>query len=264
MSFRMLSLGVLLILTPCVHTAAEDAIIVTGPRPSASPLSWTHVRDASDEEIAMLRELVNRWGGARFGEPPIQVPELVDLTDEMPFGENMTSRRAWQVGVPMRITKHEGTDEAVVDVTLVMDENDGRLLLAYTKPSETWVLPDPNFVERDSSANPRGPQGAEPLETAEVKSNVREILGVVWQFGTDPSKAGQVILRPRKLLSTWPPVERDGSFFPNEKPATFWITHVRGIVVDVFEEGEVPRYMSSKIIMIRDDDVRVTISSLCP
>ena len=156
----LLILAALLFLAPCAsaYPIMGDSVAVfpepsirTGPGESPIVSEELSTPDSTTQEAlaARARQLVG-------AEVPVPTIRLVQISDPRPLGEDMSSRRAWAITVPgleVRRLFHAETTRA--DVTLVLSEDDYRLLLVYTQPQARWVLRQegvpPTDIERATS-----------------------------------------------------------------------------------------------------------------
>lgn len=131
--------------------------------------------------------------------------DLVVVRDPDPFGESYSSTDLVQVEVP-QVTIQREDQTRFLSMFLVFESSTGRLLVAYTIPSE-------QFLKSRRSSNSKDPEedcshsyrGIAALPTSELKSKLPEVLSAFWRHsGLDPGEAGQLILRPRSIDNDLP------------------------------------------------------------
>jgi hypothetical protein len=138
------------------------------------------------------------------------------------------------------------------------------LILAFTTPRDEWVLPqDTSLVIRDVETEAaRLSKSITPLRDEEfglLTLDLSEVLTALWYHGVHPSTAGQVIVRPRMVESDWPPDPERQRFLT--KP--FWLVQALGSVT-TFYPGDWPRYGSGRLLLIRDDDIEISLGLTLP
>lgn len=157
--------------------------------------------------------------------PPVSV-RRVELRDERPFGEE-AERAAWLVryaSVPY------GPPEGV-PFNVVFDAESENLIGAFTDAATSWAHP---------GISPLGTLSADqseiwgerpfPARYGELRSTVLQVLDAfVLAEHPDLGKVGQVILRPRFFLNTWPKKELHGA--STYEPANMWIVEQLGTPV---------------------------------
>lgn len=165
-----------------------------------------------------------------FGaEPTIGGIDAVTILDSDSFGESYSSDLV-QVEVPeVQIQRENQT--TVLHMFLVFESSTGKLLLAYTSPSEQFLKSPPakNAGETEEGFQSESHK-VEALHTFKLKSTLPAMLSSFWQkTGLDPSKAGQVIVRPRSIDNDWPGSEEFlGRRIPTPGIKPWWIIHLLG------------------------------------
>ena len=185
---------------------------------------------------------------------------IVTVNDQHGFSENMIDRTAWLVqfeGVRVRNSRLDW--ERVVDVNVVLDETDRRLLVAFTNPLDSWV--EPAVPERDpEKEGARSGWTVSPLGNALVKSSVVEVLEAVSKsMGVDPSETGQIVLRPRFVANRYPAKLIEGVLVPEREPAVVWIVQVLGKYMP-----DSPQYWTGILMLVDDNTLEVYRGTYMP
>jgi hypothetical protein len=92
-----------------------------------------------------------------------------------------------------------------------------------------------------------------PAQGATLHATLTQVLEALWkQEHVDPSKAGQVILRPRFFSNTWPKKEVNGKDISAFPPSNMWIVEVLGRAVEV-RHGST---LTSIVAVFFDEDLK--------
>lgn len=226
--------SVLLVVAVLMATSVLGAARKTGS--SQSPLSWQSVEANTAIDRAAALDAARTAIGLDSNAAPTWI-ELGVLTDKYPFAEAFADRPVWIVSFPeVRVDRKrkDNPDSVKVGITAVIDSNDGRLLEAFTRSNDIWMLPvkpPPNTPRNPEAEASAAGWSVSPCKVLKLRSTVVGVLGSLWTTnGIDPKKAGQIIVRPRTVACALPAVEVDGNRVPVLDPGPFWIIHVMGTV----------------------------------
>ena len=240
-------------------SASNDLDVVRGP--GASLVSWTVNGDTLSG--ASKQSIVSRAAAiCQFSADVLENVEVQAITyeDAHPLGESRDSIAAWLLRAPGVLVRHPTQDrELRLDLNVVIVQGSQKLLAVFTDAKEEWVLPDRIADDLQDLLMDIYHGNITPSQE-DPQTSVSDVLGEVWRFGNDLLGAGQVILRPRIVLSTMPPTRKDGDWVPNEAPRLYWIAHVAGTVAWVNEgprPAHISSYASAMAILLADDDLRV-------
>jgi hypothetical protein len=112
---------------------------------------------------------------------------------------------------------------------LVFEPTTGKLLLAYTTPSQELLKSRPAKNARDAE-EAMADRRIAALQTSMLKSKLPEVLSNFWEHtGIDPGEAGQVIVRPRSIDNNLPGREEFlGHRVPTPGFKPWWIIQMLG------------------------------------
>jgi hypothetical protein len=153
--------------------------------------------------------------------------------------------------------------QATLDLTCAFQiDPHPNLIAAWTDPLDAWTAPQsPEKIVRDVVNNRH--QSVSCVEgPLLLESTIHEILCVLLEVGVPLVRAGQVVLRPRTVNSTWPPQTVDGRTVPYDRPRTYWIVVSHGYVAKEYP-GELP-IKTKRVDLIADDDPTVRMTSYLP
>jgi hypothetical protein len=221
---------------------------------------WTEIAAVEGDDLGALRELGREYVGS---QALVGSGTIVSFTDDKPFGETMVKRRVERLFVPaVTVEQSSGDARCVIDLNLVFDEGTRELLVGFTNARSEWVLPD--GPPKDPEASVPVCTEVTPLGRNAIQSTVQDVLGVMWmRGGVDPSKAGQVILRPRMAMCGWPPTQVGEEMVLNTTAAPYWVIHAVGMVMPVLADPWL-RYRSGYLLLLRDDDLDVFSARYLP
>jgi len=192
-----------------------------------SPLSWSVVETLKPGDS----KFVPPAGVLGVLRPPATI-ERVEFQDQRPYGERK-ERSIWLVryqSVPIR-----GPRLASVPLSVAFDAVTGDVVCAFTDPAPVWAhgVWAPKVAvrweaDRESTTTRLWGEAPAPAKYESLKATLTEVLEALWkQEGIAPDSAGQIILRPRFFMNTWPKI---GSINgpPMYPPANRWIVEVLG------------------------------------
>lgn len=218
--------------------------------PALSPVSFKAVESA---KVSLAREFAPRRNILGVTKQPVSV-KLMQLEDQRPYGE-IPQRMVWLARYEeVRVQTSDGSrGPAVVALSLAFDASTNELLCAFTDPAPRWALPPHPPLNPETHTAKEG-WGRAPAHYDELRSTVTEVLGVLWRrYGADPSKAGQIVLRPRFVSNpTFVKTEDRSPLYP---PSNVWVVEVLGTVLirDPF---------TTLVAHIRDSDLVILPGSL--
>ena len=229
--------------------AAMAGDVRTGP--SDSPLT-VMTRGAVSARIAEdVWELVRSRVGVERNSSVVQSTLLVDRA---PFG-GVATREAITVTLHDLAVRHPTTGETcVVEVTLAVTEGGDDVIGAFTACRDVWVFPDgpggnrSNPMSRmEGLATVRGVEEAPP--GAEWRMTIRDVLGQLWRWGIKPTEPGQIVIRPRMVLTTYP---SSGEPLQESPPrwVQYWVVQASGSIVR-HSRGS---YYSERILFLCDEN----------
>lgn len=252
----------LCLLALLVGTAsAESANPQYGP--AASPISWTEMTaPGKSAEFSPRREVL------RGGERPVWV-RRVKFKDQRPYGEK-EDRTVWLARYEaLAIEAPDDSNPAIIrGLNLAFDTTTNELLCAFTDAAPQWVqttVPNPEDVMNlQEAANDMWT--VSPAHYDNLHSTLPEVLAAFWKIrGIDPSKAGQVIVRPRFVSQRFQPYyEATGQPVVDYLPSNRWIVEVLGTaVMSKRFEGE-KRVYTTAVGLFRDGDLKYLGGSINP
>jgi hypothetical protein len=179
---------------------------------------------------------------------------MVELRDDSPFGEK-SARIVWLARVESVTVRAPDANAVSVELLMAFDTTTNNLVCAFTEPSSQWAYSALDPGDAESSAADAGWEVA-PAKYESLKSTVPDVLAAVWkQFGVDPAKAGQVIVRPRFVANKFPTDEIDGRSVPRYPPTNVWIVEALGTVIMQRRIGGEDRDLTTLIVQFRDGDL---------
>lgn len=183
--------------------------------------------------------------------------QLMLVTDEHSFGEEMSCRRAWVISFrSLELVLNDR--EVTVDMDLVLDPDTRRLLAAFTPAKSQWV--EPMLPTRDPEAEgEKDGWTVSPLAAHDVTSKVSDVLAkVLASQGIDLCEAGQIIIRPRWVSNKWPAVEKEGQMVPLRNPGPVWIVEILGTRTENHgSRAEDEFYWTGQLILVDDETLEI-------
>jgi hypothetical protein len=167
--------------------------------------------------------------------------ERMELQDDHPYGEKK-KRDVWLAryeAVP--VLAPDRKDSVAVALTLAFDTESWNLLCAFTDPAARW--PPSRAGLQEIAARGSLDCQFSPAHYDSLQATVTDILRALWDaFHVDPSKAGQIILRPRFVTREHPmrqvvdpkhPWERhsEGPIIPGFLSSSIWVVEVLGTII---------------------------------
>lgn len=221
---RMARLATHLFMLTMIASGSE---LAAGPEiqygPPWSPLA---VRDAVSGKQQKISVQENILGVAM---QPTSV-RLVELHDENPYGveRSRTVRLARYDSVP--VLAPDSSYSASVPISLAFDAAKNELLCAFTDPAPSWPRSRAGLKGIESHC-----EDCEfsPARHDSLQSSVIEVLRKLWDtFHIDPTKAGQIIIRPR-FVTRGRPARISGTeeIVTEWLPSNVWVIEVLGTVV---------------------------------
>jgi hypothetical protein len=248
-------------------TASGDEVRVGAAR---SPVTWYETEELDGATRAMLQPVA----ACLLGVEPSEIRGgRGELTDEHSFGRPNATQVLVRLTVPGIELRHERTHEtATVEISLVLDPTDSTLVMAYTASRSEWVLPQRDEWARDPEAELSSVDTIREVApitgTDELQSSIVEVLEKVWAVrAINPSRMGQVILRPRSVTTTYPPIyHEDGTDEPNLHVALYWVLEAMGAMMPGahYPPGTQPEYMSTAIEFLDDSNLGTVQGYYCP
>gem|GEM_PF-3731816 len=238
------------ILSPEEESEIDKVIRKGGPR---SPLTFQALPSQDVPDQRSLQELTEKLVGRRC---PNLAYELGVLTDETPFGIESQQQNVWHIAGAMVNVSGSNGDVIHVPIHLVVDDKSARLLVAFTESKEVWIWPavDDSLAETAEETASNHRISIQELDR-QLTKNLSEVLSKVHERGIDPGTAGQIVLRPRTILSQFPAVDvgPDGVGSPNTIPYAYWIVEALGIL----ERQRLPvkRWYSSECLLFVNDEL---------
>lgn len=249
--------------------AAPLAAIGSG---AAETVSWgeaTRILNVQQSGLASASDSTFAKEAAQsiVGCDPAQVRDAsvqsAVVSDAAPLGESRTDA-LWIVRVAeMRV--EEGIDAAVrrpravrLSLNVAIAKDDGRLVVAWTDPHRRWVIPrgrPREFRTVDDALSGHRSIARVPPDT-KMQMTLTEVLQRAWASGMPLAEAGQIIVRPRVVDTSWPPTVVDGVASENRVPRVYWIIQAAGYVAAQFVPDA---YETCEILMIADDDPDLTM-----
>ena len=228
--------------------------------PPRSPLSWKTVRAKSGLAKHEASSIAKRLMGS--AKPwKVERADLVEITDEHPFGENVSGRLAWLIWFPEVSVSYNRYRVSNVDICVAIDARHGQLLAAFTRSASKWIQPVMKPVNPETAIEIRNWEFT-PAVTKNPNLEIPEVFGLGWQgsgFVSNPAGVGQVIIRPRRVIR---PSGLAGRW---REPALEWIVEVLGggpwwrtrpppSPVTVPELRKYGRwYQTSRVLVVEDD-----------
>lgn len=237
-----------LLLTTSIASATREQTY----GPADSPVSW----QAVEPPVRIASERIDVDAVLGIAKPPVSVESVV-LKDRRPYGEAIQQQVVlirYEL-VPVRGPRGEPT--ASVFLSLAVDVETNGVVCAFTEPAPQWPRTDePEFVtfERDLQAAAIDFFGEtpSPADYASLRSTVTEVLEALWkQEGINPSKTGQIIIRPRFFQNIWPKEEVNGELVPVNQPANMWIVEVLGTPI----QEALGELLTSLVVVFFDEDL---------
>lgn len=233
----------ILVLAQCKEAGAErERELPVGPPHSPLSFSGMSTRSRSDEDIALTARLLG--GGSTAN---VQVGSYEDKT---PFGDVNIVNDATAIEGIVLVRSPDGKTSQSVPVTLVIKEE--RVVSVFTAARDKWIEPCAELYPRDveKEACSAVVESLKPLLSV-PSSSVAQVLETLWKYGIAPDDAGQIILRPRTVMTVWP--WEPGPIGPRPGPATkrpFWICHALGRIAH--EESDGSGYLTQNVAFIHD------------
>jgi hypothetical protein len=169
----------------------------------------------------------------------------VVFADRAAFGEPTESKGLLYSGITLSVER--GVEHDAVRLSAVTTD-EGKVLAIYTDASPEWVVPvlEPRDPEREAQAD----RWDVTASDNGLSSTAQDLLLTVWEyFGIQPSKAGQIILRPRNaVVSTTASTTSAGKLDLKYEHGTAWIVQVLGVQID-----QVPNYYWTGVLILIDD-----------
>lgn len=185
-------------------------------------------------------------GFALRARAPLRV-ELRRLTDEVEFGAPLRDRLAWVASYRGITLETSRGDTVLLDLEVAYDVGSGELLLAHTPLKDESVRPVMTPRNPDDEAKRAG-WSFERLEESPTSDAV-DVMAAIWgRRGFDPGVAGQVILRPRRLTSTYPRDPDTGQLKYDSTP--IWIVELRGQIIEQHRIND--NYFTGFLALVED------------
>jgi len=226
---------------------------------SRSPISWQAVEAKSGLKVNPIRYET----ALGVSLSPTSVTSAM-LRDQRSYGgeEQRAISLACYESVPVAGAK-DGT-RASVTLYLAFDETSGDLECAFTPSAPYWARPpDINAMSVEASIAARW--NTSRAEHGNLKSAPVEVLAALWShFGVDPSKSGQIIIRPRYVAEKEPSYDVDGKLVAQDGPANVWIVEVLGTVVARRRLFGEDRLLTTRVDLFRDGDLKYLGGVIAP
>ena len=227
--------------------------------PSASPLSWKALRP--EQPIKEAEFSLSRGRLGDVPEHPMSL-QLADLKDGRPYGDKEERRVILARFEPVLVRAPEDKSPASITLTVACDAATKELVCAFTDPSPRWIVStlDPGVV--DSSAIDDGWEMS-PARYDSLKSSLTDVLAAAWRtFGVDPSKTGQVIIRPRFVANKYP--AEQGTLVPRYRPCNVWIVEMLGTEIIKHRVFGADHNLTTLVAQFRDGDLTQLPSRVLP
>jgi hypothetical protein len=216
--------------------------------PPASPLSWQMDEAKMPKSTAGFVPPHNLLGISR---QPTSV-KRAELQDQRPYGEQ-GRRTVWVVRYEsVSVQAPDSSYMASVTLSLAFDASTHQLYCAFTEPAPYWLRPA--VVEDiEKKAQDGGRRWTpSPAQYEALRSTPTEVLGALWRtYDVDPSKAGQIILRPRFVANKTPLEMVNGEAVPKYQPSNVWIVEVLGTPLLRRQQG----VLTTLVAQFRDGDL---------
>ena len=238
-----------------VTTARAD-----GPQlqygPPVSPLFFKDLeptKPSSTVEFSPRREFLG------VSKQPASV-KMVELLDEHPYGEN-GRRTVWLARYELvRVQAPDTSRSAAVALSLAFDTATSDLLCAFTDPAPRWARSTLPPLDPEAHTAEEGWKSS-PAHYEELRSTLTEVLAVLWKrSGVDPSKTGQIVIRPRFVAN--PNFVNTVDRSPLYPPANVWIVEVLGTVVMRRHFLGQEHLLTTLVAHVRDGDLKVLPGSM--
>ena len=222
--------------------------------PPASPLSWEELPTTQPSAPASFTPPGNVLGAAI----ELRSVRKVAFSDERPYGEDGRRRTVWLAryeAVPVQADS--GRRCTSVTLSLAFDAAGGGLLCALTDPAPTWARSPTESKEIES----RGSWNLEvhPAEYENLRSTLTGVLGALWEnFAVDPTKAGQIVIRPRFVKEEVHPKNAITGEPIVQPPTNVWFVEVLGTVV--MSRGD--WFPTVLVAQFRDGDLKMLIGEV--
>lgn len=226
-------------------TSGSDSELRTGP--PRSPISITNAPASSKPPRLPLASAVDAAEMVAGSKVSSEAPgRLVQYEDRSPFGPSSRGT-GWLLLFDIEVNGRDASTK--LELNVLVDATSGRVVLAYTHPSGTWVY---------SLGESKDPEVAAAHDGWVMDSDVPDIMqssgadaiNATWKGdGIDPRTVGQIIARPRWISAKFPARKVDGQLIPIRPKEKVWLVQVCGAKLPVV--GAYP-YCTGKVLQFRD------------
>ncbi len=229
----------------CLLAQAQLLFTITGEEPMqrdygppAGPISWQD-GEPIEQKLA-AKTFPNRRVLGTPREP--SSVKMVQLHDDRPYGE-LPDQSVWLARYDsVSVVAPDSNSSVVVTLSCAFKADTGELLCAFTDASSQWVRSSEATGATTSFLGKMYPARCEDL-----RSNVQDVLATYWwQFGIDPRRLGQIIVRPRFNNNEL------RSLILIEPPSNVWIVEALG---RSFLESH-GKLLTTQVYLFRDGDLK--------
>ena len=234
----------ILLLAAFVPSMASADAPPKGPGGPASPLTW--LASNSTEVKGDFSPPAESIG---IPQSPVSVA-VGELRDSRPYGDE-GRKNCWLVRYEqVAVEAPDSSYSASIGLSVAFDVLQGDLYCAFTDPAPIWL--HSGVVEDKQRKAQEGRWSSGPVRDTVLQSTIPQVLRALWrEYGIDPSKTGQIILRPRFVVNRVPSKVVDGQVVPMYEPANVWIIEVLGTPIIEREYG----WLTSMVAQFRDRDL---------
>jgi len=195
---------------------------------AASPLTW-HEVDEPTAEASVPFSPHHEYVGF---DTQVTSVKKVEFEDARPYGEDGKCL-VWLVRYEtVSIPAPDSSRSATVSLSLAYDVATGNLLCAFTDPAAIWAR-SPKTSAQIEWVGKLGCKFS-PARFEALESTLVEVLRALWESTrVEPSKTGQIVIRPRFATCRTPSKLVGGKHVPIHAPANVWhIEMMGGVFID--------------------------------
>lgn len=246
----------------CVVTLVVGSVNVQGQSSksvqNAGPVSWRSIEARTTApDFVLLRRVVDV---AQHGPASIQIATLRDTNS---FGDTQ-EHEVWLARYTgISVSSVDRANSAILTMNVAFDASTQRVICAFTDSSTTnWVQGTLAPIDVEVRAAESG-WVVETVSNGPLKSTLKDVLEATWKrFGVDPSKAGQIVIRPRFVTNRFPVEESTGDQrFP---ASNVWLVEVLGTPTVQRKFGGEVHYLTTIVAQFRDGDLAMFPGMILP